>query len=532
MADNAALLPPRAGKGGARGGGSGGGDGGGGGGAIWRLVSWRRWGGWGVSAVFFLFDVGIRLSTDVVNDDLQAYFGIGATDVSSIGAAFFYAYAAMQLPAGTALDYLGPRKTYVLGSLLSATGTLVFGFATSTGACVVGRVLMGAGCSAAWLGAVKVCRTNFGLGGHLSDTMLGVTNALGGVGGLVSQAPFAALVKAFNSSSSGAGGGGGPAAHAGWQGAFKVAAVIPLCTALGAALLIVDHPDEPVHSAARVQVAREVRERGDGAAAAGAAATAAGGESGGAEEADEADYEDAQQQQEQQQPLPPPLPFRRALGKIAASPRMWLFAAFLAGSDSPFEAFAGLWGVQYLQQAVGMTKGKASAYTSVLTTVATLSQLGFGPVDALLPRFRQRTGLLMALSTVGALGFVPFVLGRDSLADGIALLSMLCIGLSVGSATVVWTVISSDPMCGGLANSGLVSGAINTVCIAFDAIVQSLVGVILDANWSEGSYDDDSGTDRLYSPDAYARAFALCLGMMLLSATAATILRVMGLEGG
>ena len=71
---------------------------------LWRHVTARRWCGWAVSAVFFLFDVGIRLSADVVNSDLRSTFGIDATGVSNIGAAFFYAYASMQLPAGWALE--------------------------------------------------------------------------------------------------------------------------------------------------------------------------------------------------------------------------------------------------------------------------------------------------------------------------------------------------------------------------------------------------------------------------------------------
>ena len=65
-----------------------------------RGVSRRRWFGWAIGAFYFIFDVGLRLSIDVVNSDLQSEFDIGASELSSIGATFFYAYAACQVGRG------------------------------------------------------------------------------------------------------------------------------------------------------------------------------------------------------------------------------------------------------------------------------------------------------------------------------------------------------------------------------------------------------------------------------------------------
>lgn len=467
---------------------------------LWRHVTARRWCGWAVSAVFFLFDVGIRLSADVVNSDLRSTFGIDATGVSNIGAAFFYAYASMQLPAGWALDF-SVRGSYIVGSLMACGGTLLVGCSSSYGVCVIGRVLTGAGCSVAWLGAVKVCRTNFGLCGKLSDTMLGVSNALGGLGGLVSQAPFQALASSSLQ----------------WRGAYKVTACIPLATAVGAALFISDEPDKELHALADADE-RIDRQRGDDTSFGSAAS-------------------DSSTSSHALPDVPATSTRMQStwirLKHFVRIPRVWLFAGYLAGTDAPFEAFAGLWGVAYLQQAVDMTKSKAGLFLSVLTVIATLSQLGFGPVDAWLPRYRHRTTLLAVLSLAGALGLLPFVLGLDSLADGVVWLTMVLIGLSVGSATVVWTVISSDPLCDGLEASGLLSGAINTICIFSDALVQTLVGVILDANWDGQSYmpdDGDSGDSKVkrFSSGAFAKAFALCFTVMGLSCIFALLLRAKG----
>ena len=127
------------------------------------------------------------------------------------------------------------------------------------------------------------------------------------------------------------------------------------------------------------------------------------------------------------------------------------------------------------------------------------------------------------------------MLGRQELATGVVWLSMLLLGLSVGSATVVWTVISSDPLCDGLDSSGLLSGAVNTLCIFADALVQTLVGVILDANWDGHSYmpadrAGDAPTKR-FSPSAFGKAFALCFAAMSLSAVFALMLRAGGRKG-
>ena len=85
----------------------------------WSAVTTKRWLGWGVSALFFCFDVFARLTIDVIRDTLQSEFDLTASTVTTyFGSSFFYAYAAMQIPMGFGLDALGPRKTYFLGNLL------------------------------------------------------------------------------------------------------------------------------------------------------------------------------------------------------------------------------------------------------------------------------------------------------------------------------------------------------------------------------------------------------------------------------
>ena len=192
----------------------------------WNQVPPRRYAGWAVAASFFIFDVFIRMATGVVTPTLQAEFDVSAAVVSTaFGGVFFYGYGAGQLPAGTLLDRLGPKRTYILGGLLAAMGCFLFAVARSVLVGTVGRALTGVGCAVAWIGCVKVVRLNFGAQGKLSDMMIGVSNTLGSIGGLASQAPMNAMVDSV-----------------GWRRSFMLAALAPLCLLVLAMLFIDDLP--------------------------------------------------------------------------------------------------------------------------------------------------------------------------------------------------------------------------------------------------------------------------------------------------
>ena len=228
-----------------------------------------------------------------------------------------------------------------------------------------------------------------------------------------------------------------------------------------------------------------------------------------------------------------------ALRRIALAPRLWLFALVLTGQDAPFEAFEGVWGVSYLSQAVGMSSSKAALFTSALAVLAAASQLSSGPICAVVKRHRQRSVLIIVLGLLGVAGFVPFVLGLPSLADAVVGTSVVLLGLSGGITSIAWVLISSDPLCNGLADSGLVSGFVNTIVMGVDAVVQSLVGVIMDVSW-DGEYasdddgggsDDDDGREREYGAGAYGGAFLLCAVVMAAAAGSGVALCVAGPAG-
>ena len=152
-----------------------------------------------------------------------------------------------------------------------------------------------------------------------------------------------------------------------------------------------------------------------------------------------------------------------------------------------------------------------------------------------LQRRAARCLLLLALAILGIIGLAPMLLGQASTAAALAaqsqrwvlpwvlLGSMALLGVSFGSTTVTWMLISTDPMCAGAAAAGTVAGAANTICMALDAILQTCFGALLDA-FGSGSGEEHRGGERVYSPLAYSRALLLYLAALTAAAAAALYL--------
>ena len=130
-----------------------------------------------------------RLCPAVIALDIQSSFGISGTLLGLLGSAYFYSYAAMQLPTGLMADSWGPRKTVSVFFVLAGIGSVMMGVASDLSLAIVGRVLVGLGVS-----TVFVC--NFKLLSEWFNTrqfviMGGVFMAMGGIGALFSSAPLA-----------------------------------------------------------------------------------------------------------------------------------------------------------------------------------------------------------------------------------------------------------------------------------------------------------------------------------------------------
>ncbi len=184
----------------------------------WRAARTRRWVMWGaLAAGFFLMSFN-RVTTGVLAEDLTRAFGLTATELSVLHSSFFYVYAPLQLPAGLLVDRYGPRRVSSTGIVVMSVG--VCGFALS-GSLVTGfltRTLVGLGGSVVYLSILR-----FGANWFRANefaTVVGISIAVSGVGGLAATTPLAVLVSLV-----------------GWRAATLIAGGVGL--ALGASIYLV-----------------------------------------------------------------------------------------------------------------------------------------------------------------------------------------------------------------------------------------------------------------------------------------------------
>ena len=97
-----------------------------------------------------------RAANVTIGLDLMRDLAIGPEALGALTGAFFFGFAAMQIPCGFLFDHFGPRLT-VAGMLILATiGGAIFTLAPTWPVLLTGRVLMGAGFGVMLIGSMVV----------------------------------------------------------------------------------------------------------------------------------------------------------------------------------------------------------------------------------------------------------------------------------------------------------------------------------------------------------------------------------------
>lgn len=151
--------------------------------------------------IFWLLAMGYilvyfhRLCAAVVAVDMMQDLKTGGALLGLLGAAYFYPYALMQIPAGILSDSWGPRRTVTLFFLVACAGSLLLALAPTAGWAILGRTLVGTGVAMLFVPTLKILS-------HWFDkkefaTMTGLLVAMGGIGSLVATSPLAWLSNAL-----------------------------------------------------------------------------------------------------------------------------------------------------------------------------------------------------------------------------------------------------------------------------------------------------------------------------------------------
>jgi len=157
--------------------------------------NWLSWIMWGLVANLYLIGFFQRMAPAVMVDELMRDFSLDGALMGNLSAAYFYAYAAMQIPTGLLADSIGPRRLSTVACALAAIGMLIFGMAATLWLAYAGRLIIGASVAVAFVTCMK-------LAGHWFPTnrfatVTGISLLLGNAGGVLAGVPLSETISAF-----------------------------------------------------------------------------------------------------------------------------------------------------------------------------------------------------------------------------------------------------------------------------------------------------------------------------------------------
>jgi MFS family permease len=166
----------------------------------------------------------LRNSVGVIAPNLAQDVGLGAAGIGLLSSAFFLSFAAAQIPVGIAIDRYGPRRVMASSVAIMVAGVLVFALGPDAQALILGRVLMGLGCSSFFMGPLVVYSRWFPP--ERFSTLTGLQLGVSGLGMLAATAPLAYGT-----------------ATIGWRASFLIIAVVG--SVLGLVMFLVVRDDPP-----------------------------------------------------------------------------------------------------------------------------------------------------------------------------------------------------------------------------------------------------------------------------------------------
>ena len=173
------------------------------------------------------------------------------------------------------------------------------------------------------------------------------------------------------------------------------------------------------------------------------------------------------------------VPWMQALARVLANRTTWPAFFVNVGVGSSYLAFAGLWGVPYLQHAFNMPRVNAAQHTSLMLLGVAFGSVAIGIIS---DRLGSRRGVMRAFTLLYALSWVPW-LAHVQWPLWATLTWFFLMGLLVPGFTLSWTIAKeTNPP----AYSGIATSVVNVGVFLGTGILQPLVGWTLDRGRAAG----------------------------------------------
>ncbi len=202
----------------------------------------------------------------------------------------------------------------------------------------------------------------------------------------------------------------------------------------------------------------------------------------------------------------------RGLRRAASLWNTWKIALVAGAMSGPMLVLGGLWGVPYFMQAYDLERPQAAYLVSLLLFGWALGAPASGWLSDRLHKRKALLvgGLVVLTCSLGGVAFIP----EPPLAVSTGL---FIIGGFSGAAMVPSFALVRETSDASIAGS--VSGIVNAMTVASGALLQPLVGFVLDFIW-DGTMLDGS---RIYKPEDFQTAFIIlfltALGGLVISLT-------------
>jgi len=185
----------------------------------------KRWLIFAICTSLFLISLFYRASNAIIAPNLSRDLNLDPQSLGLLGAAFFYAFAMIQLPLGPILDRVGTKTTMLFLNVVGVCGTIIFASSASLAGGVIGRALLGVGMAANLMGTFKLLTHWFDPGKFAS--LSGLVVSLGTLGSLAATTPLALLVQSL-----------------GWRGSFYALAGLNFILIICLFIFVQDRPSD------------------------------------------------------------------------------------------------------------------------------------------------------------------------------------------------------------------------------------------------------------------------------------------------